>query len=52
MTEKEIKREIEKNERRIETIKGKIKDLKFDMETTRMAIAFWKKELEKSKDNG
>ena len=52
MTEKEIKREIEKNERRVETIKGKIEDLKFDMKATRKAIAFWKKELEKSKKNG
>ena len=52
MTEKEIKREIEKNESRIETIKGKIEDLKFDMKATRKAIAFWKKELKKSKMNG
>ena len=47
MTEKDIEREIKREERRIKSLENKIEDIKFDIQATRTSILFWKKELEK-----
>jgi len=47
MTEKDIEREIKREERRIKSLENKIEDIKFDINATRTSILFWKKELEK-----
>ena len=47
MTEKDIEREIKREERRIKSLENKIEDIKFDIKSTRTSILFWKKELEK-----
>ena len=47
MTEKDIEREIKREERRIKSLENKIEDIRFDINATRTSILFWKKELEK-----
>lgn len=47
MTEKDIEREIKREERRIKSLENKIEDIKFDINATRTSILFWKKKLEK-----
>ena len=47
MTEKDIEREIKREECRIKSLENKIEDIKFDIQATRSSILFWKKELEK-----
>ncbi len=47
MTEKDIEREIKREERRIKSLENKIEDIRFDINATKTSILFWKKELEK-----
>lgn len=47
MTEKEIEREIKREERRIKSLENKIEDIRFDINATKKAIRLWKKELDK-----
>lgn len=47
MTEKEIEKEIKREERRIKTLENKIEDIRSDINATTTAIMFWKKELDK-----
>lgn len=47
MTEKDIEREIKREKRRIKSLENKIENIKFDIQSTRTSILFWKKELEK-----
>lgn len=42
MTKKDIDREIKREERRIESLKQKIADIRFDIKATQKAIRFWK----------
>lgn len=47
MTKKEIKTRITQEKNRIVRLEGKIKDIKFDINATKAALEFWKKELAK-----
>ena len=47
MTKKEIETRIRQEQNRIARLEGKIKDIQFDINATKDALEFWKKELAK-----
>lgn len=49
MTENEIDKNISKEERRIVRIKAQQEGLRFDLSSTKKALAFWKAEKRKFK---
>ena len=49
MNIKEIKSQIAKNKKRIQRMKRKIDDAKWDIQSTRKAIRFWQGELKNAK---
>lgn len=49
MNIKEIKFQIAKNKKRIQRMKRKIDDAKWDIQSTRKAIRFWQGELKNAK---
>jgi hypothetical protein len=50
MTKKEIETRIKQEENRVKRLKAKLADIQFEIDTTQMAVEFWKAQLKNAKE--